>query len=393
MKTNKTKMILFLVAIFLTNLVTQHEGAIMPIAAALYNAFPENEMAVNFMISGPSIIFLFSSLLVPTLYKFFKRKTLLLAACIIFQIMAICAVITNGLWQMVTYRAIGGVCIGITQVVSVDIVASYFGDEKQRAWAMGLYNAAQAAIGVVFGIVAGQLAVSGWQNVYNVFWPNIIMILLVILFVPSQMDDEGNNANAQKATRTGKHMGSRFWISSVNFMIMSIIYAPLYMMAAVYVAENGLGNEAFAGLITSLGTVGSMTLCLLFGLLYKIFAEKTTVLSYILMAICLIVAFLFPNKVVFMIVSLLGGGAYGLELSYQYSHLPNVVPKENVTLAVSLITALNAFGMFLTTYVTTALQKVVSTVTAVSMIYGIVCLVCLVLEFINANRMKGYKPE
>lgn len=385
---SKAKMILFCITIFLTALVSQHESGIFPIAGALYEAFPDSTMAINFVISGPSLLMLFASLLVPYIYKVLSKKTALIITCTVFAASAICATFAMSLPLLITYRTIGGFCIGFQQVIALDMVTDYFlEDEKARATVVGLYNASQAGIGAILGIVAGNLAVNGWENVFKAYWVAIPITILVVCFVPNIRNSVQSADKAEEKSGEKVPMGSKFMISVVNFMIYTVIYAPLFMMAAVYVSENALGNEAYSGLISSVGTVGSLICCLTFGLFYKKLRMKTSLISYVIMAAGLFVAFLVPNSTVFIVINVVCGGAYGLLLSYQYANASAIVAPQNTTKAISYITALNALGFFVCTYVTTWIMGITGGITGSCAVYGVVAVVCLIIEVINTKRM------
>lgn len=390
MKQSKTKMILFCATIFLTAFVSQCDAAILPIAGVLYEVFPNSTFAVNFIISGPMLLMLISSLAVPYMYKFMSRKKALLVTCIVFFASCACATIAMSLPLLVFYRTISGICIGLQQVIAVDSVTGYFmDDEKLRATVVGLYNAAQAGIGAVLGIVAGNLAVHGWQNVYHAFWIMIPVIVLVLMFIPDQDTQLQAVEKEEKNEAERVPMGSKFMISVVNFTIFSMIYAPLYSMASVYITENALGNEAYAGLVTSVAMVGSALCCAAFGMVYKTLRARTSLISYAIMAAGLIGIFFVRDSTVFLVVNIVVGGSYGLMISYQYANLSVIVAPQNITKAVSYVTALNSLGFFVTTYVTTALMGVTGGgVASVSLIYGIVAVVCLVVELFNTKGME-----
>lgn len=55
----------------------------------------------------------------------------------------------------------------------------------------------------------------------------------------------------------------------VSCFAYNLIYAVIYYQVSVLVAEQGYGNESVAALLSTLGTVGSCILCILFGALYS----------------------------------------------------------------------------------------------------------------------------
>lgn len=386
MRQSKFKTVLFCVAIFLTTLMSMQDSAILPIADALYHAFPGKDFVVNFAITGPSIIFFFSSLIAPAFLKVMSKKNTLLVTCIVFTVSCIAGTFYMSLPLLLIIRVIAGFCCGIQMVVSIDLITEYFENQTVRTTVIGLYNAAQAGVGAIVGIIAGNFAVKGWEHVFDLYWINILMTILVILFVPSKSGEYSEEKEEEK-NASGK-LPAAFWKSVINFALFCIVYGPLYFMAALYIAENNLGNEAYAGLATSFGTIGSALICLAFGIIYKKFKFKSSLMSYIILVAGLFVCAFVPDKTVFLIISVFGGFGYGAMITYQFSNISNIVEHTNVTKAISYVNAFNAVGLFFCSYVLTAMINIVGSVTKCMFVYGFVAVVLLIFEIFTTKTMK-----
>lgn len=392
-KLPKIKHYLFLIAICLTSIVVMQDYVVNPVINTLYELFPDSTAGVNFLLSAPYVIMFVASLLAPYLLKIASKKTVLSISCIIFTVCAIGEVAILSVPYMIATRCICGFCYGIVQVVALDIVADYFVDENRRASFMGIYNAMMALIGAAMGMVAGNLAVSGWKNAYLTYWAAVPMTLLVIFFVPNlKSATQAQEETAADAEPSGQKapMGVRFWIALLTLFIYNIAFTPISMLASVYIAENALGNEAVSGLAASLGSIGSCICCLGFGFAYSKLKARTSMISYISMTLGLLGMYFLPNKLLFLAICTLAGGGYGMMFSYAYAHIPGIVPPQNVSRAISLITALTGLASFLGTYVATGLMDLLSnhTVAAASLVLGIVMAAATVLEFINTRNTK-----
>lgn len=391
---SKGRQTLFYIALLLTNVIVMHDYVVVPLANTLYELFPNSTAGVNFIISGPAIIMFIASLLVPYLLKFISKKKLLSIVCIVFTVASIFEAAIVSLPYMIFTRSVCGFCYGIVQVVAIDIAADYFVDEDKRASFMGIYNAAMAAIGALMGVLAGNLAVTGWKNAYLTYLLAIPMTILVVFFVPDMKTSSDTAVEEQAADETKAEkvpMGSRFWIMLITFVAFNICYTPMMIMSSVYIAENSLGNEAVAGLAASLGTVGSCICCLGFGFLFSKLKARTSLLSFTVMTLGLLTMHFCPNTNLFLVICVLCGGSYGILFSYVYANAPSIVAPQNTSRAISLLTAGTGFAGFVATYIVTGLMQVVTphTVTAVALIFGIIVAVCLVIEFFNTGRMKA----
>ncbi len=393
-KMSKPKFILFCAALILTHVISMHDMVIYPIVNNLYEMFYENMAGVNFIISGPAIFMFVASLLAPYIMKFVDKKTLLIICCVIFAIFSIGGAAVETVPYIIVARSICGFMYGLVQVVVIGIVADYFIDDNKRATFMGVYNAGMALIGAVMSAVAGVLAVNGWKNAYYTYLISIPMLLLVIFFVPklqSRIEEAQEQAAAtETAAKTKGGFSAKFWIMLITFFVLCVAYTPMMMMTSVYIAENALGNEALAGLAGSVGTIASGVFCLIFGLVYSKLKARTSLISYAGVGIALLGMYFIKGPVIFLVFCAIAGATYGFLYSYMFTQVIVLVSPENANRAISYLTAVYAASIFLGPYVTTWIMGMVGdSITVASLIFGIICIVCLVVDVFNTAKMRS----
>ena len=392
-KLSKPKFILFCAALILTHVISMHDMVIYPIVNNLYEMFYENMAGVNFIISGPAIFMFVASLLAPYIMKFVDKKTLLIICCVIFAIFSIGGAAVETVPYIIVARSICGFMYGIVQVVVIGIVADYFIDDNKRATFMGVYNAGMALIGAVMSAVAGVLAVNGWKNAYYTYLISIPMLLLVIFFVPklqTRIEEAQEAAATETAAKTKGGFSAKFWIMLITFFVLCVAYTPMMMMTSVYIAENALGNEALAGLAGSVGTIASGVFCLIFGLVYSKLKARTSLISYAGVGIALLGMYFIKGPVIFLVFCAIAGATYGFLYSYMFTQVIVLVSPENANRAISYLTAVYAASIFLGPYVTTWIMGMVGdSITVASLIFGIICIVCLVVDVFNTAKMRS----
>jgi MFS family permease len=295
---------------------------------------------------------------------------------------------------MIIARSICGFMYGIVQVVVIGIVADHFIDDNKRATFMGVYNAGMALIGAVMSAVAGVLAVNGWKNAYYTYLISIPMLLLVIFFVPklqARIEEAQEQAAAtETAAKTKGGFSAKFWIMLITFFVLCVAYTPMMMMTSVYIAENALGNEALAGLAGSVGTIASGVFCLIFGLVYSKLKARTSLISYAGVGIALLGMYFIKGPVIFLVFCAIAGATYGFLYSYMFTQVIVLVSPENANRAISYLTAVYAASIFLGPYVTTWIMGMVGdSITVASLIFGIICIVCLVVDVFNTAKMRS----
>lgn len=392
---SRGKKILFYLGIFITNVVAMNDIIIVPIVNTLYQIFPNNLAGVNFIISGPAIIMFVASLLVPTILKFVNKKTLLSIACIVFTITSIGGAAITSLPYMILCRSCCGLCYGIVQVVVMGIITDVFVDEDKRASFMGYYNASMAVVGAIMGMMAGSLAVTGWKNAYLTYLLAIPMTIIVILFIPKVNNKTDNNTVSENIEHntTKKRLGKNFLAMLLDLFLLSICYVtPFAMLVSVYVSENNLGNEAYSGMLSSAGTIGSAVICLGFGIIFSKMKVRTSLLSCIILTASLFLLYFFPNKILLVVLCIICGGAYGMMFSYVYAVGPSIVPPENIDKVISYITAAIGVATFSSIYISTALMNITQqkTLSSILPILGIIMGIVTVIEFINTKKLSDY---
>ncbi len=387
------KRVLFIVTLFLLNVMIMHDFVIFPITDALYEAFPDSTAGVNFIISGPSIVLVIASFIVPLILRKIDKKTLLIVGGILYAVTAVGGCLIESVAYMSFCRACSGIAYAIAQICAVGLIADHWMDENRRAAFVGYFNAAQAAVGAAMGFVSGQLAVASWQNAYNTYWIAVPLVILIILFIPrasasAVASSEASDAEAASDGRRG--LGGSFWIMVLTFTLVTIAYVTtMSYFISVYVAENALGDAALAGTLNSIMAIGSMVMCIVFGFIYSKLHIRTSLPFFFTMAAAILALFLVHDQVVAMVSVFVGGGSYGCLIAYAYAEGSIRVPAASVDRASGIVTAAYGVACFVATYIETAIMEAMGTelVSPTYIIFAVVCVVAAVIEIVRVARM------
>ena len=384
---------LFIAALFMTNFIIMTDFVIFPIADVLYTQFPDQVNGVNFIISGPSAIIVVASLLIPSLLDHVDRKLLLLIGCAAFAVSAIGGCAIQSVPYMIACRSVGGATYAIVQVCAISIISDYWPDENKRASIVGYYNTAQAAAGGIMSFISGNLALNGWTASYQTYWIAVPVFLMVLLFIPNmkgrraagRTDDTVANREVP-AAKPSWNLGAHFWAMVACFVVPTICYMiAVNSFVSVYVVENGLGDASLAGLLTTMGTIGSATMCALFGRVFKRLGLRTSLPNYFIMAVCLFVMFLRPPVPAIMVCCLLSGGCFGTLFSYNYAAGSMIVEPQNVDRATGVVTSAYGLATFVSTYFATFLMDVMGTGFVVD-IFPVLVGMCLFAGIVEVVR-------
>ena len=391
----KGRALLFLISLFLTNVAVMADMVIIPAGNGLYETF-QNDAAVNFILSGPSFIMLFSAMLCGKLMQYLSKKKILVGAMVLFAVSAILGGAVENVYYVLAMRVLVGISMGFVNAAAMALIAEVYVDEDKRGTIMGIFNATMAGTGAVISLIAGVFAVRSWNEVFKVYWIAVPVIVMMLFFIPMTPPEGDQQAGEEEGSHTGSPYLMRQVMLMVSCFAYNLVYAVIYYQVSVLVAEQGDGNESIAALLSTLGTVGSCILCILFGTLYSKLKRATIIFGYAGLCISYLMLFLASSPVMAGIACTLCGASYGYGFSYFFLRCTVVVPKEKVSSSISMTTAIGGFGMFLSTYACTMLQKILGTTgivsllpvaIAVSGIGAVLSVICTVMDKKNPSDL------
>lgn len=357
---SKFKRILFIVSILLSSVAVMGDNVLYPIIYNLYEAFPTQIGAVNYIVSGPLLVIFLVSLIASKLLRVMSKKTMMIIGGSIFAVSTIAGALVDSAIYMVVMRTFTGVGQALVNVSAVALIAEVYVDENKRGWLMGIYNAILAAMGAVFGLISGVLATVDWRNAYNSYWVAVPMILMMILFLPNIKPEKQEKS---EHVQIGKNapFGINFWSIIFCLAVITVAFNMMAFYVSVYVAEHGLGNEAVAGVMSSCIAIGSMIFAFAFGFVYGKLKKNTLMLSFVILALALALLYFIPNIVLAGISFVLVGGSYGMAFAFSYAHGSAIAPEGRVDDAIGIATATYAISGFVSTYISTWLMNVMNT--------------------------------
>lgn len=391
---SKGRLVLCLIALFLSNVAVMADMVIIPIANNLFETF-DNVSAINFILSGAAFISVFTAMACAKLLYKFSKKTVLVLSMALFAVSSIFGGAVENVYYVLVMRILVGVTMGFVNATAVALLAELFEDEGARSKAMGFFNAAMAGTGAVLSLVTGLFAVNGWTEVFKVYWVSVPVLILMLLFVPMTPPDKAVETEDGEEVKPQKpYLAHQVGMLSSCFAF-NLIYGIIYFQVAILVAERGLGNEATSALFSALGTVGSCTLCCLFGFIYPKLKRGTIIIGYLGLCLSYLLLLVATGAEVAAVACMLCGAAYGYGFSYFFMRCTVIVPRVKTSGSLSLTTAIGQLGMFLSTYACTMLQGILHTTGIAALLpFAIgVAGIGTVLSIILTIRDKKYPSE
>lgn len=378
---------LFLLTVYLANVILMGEMIFSPIIYNVYDEFATSSMfLLNTIVSGPMLIIFLTSFVTSKLMQKYSTKSLMIAGGLLFVVFGVMCRFAPSATALLLMRIPYSVGISIITTTGSAIIAEVFVDEDQRAKYMGYYNAMMSVISTIMSFAAGVIAVNNWRNAFNLYWLAAPVVIMFILFLPklspnSMVEESGTAEIAADASGVG--YGKSFWVMLIDFFIYEIAFAVTIYYGSVYIAENELGTSALAGTATSVNTIGSIVLCFLFGFIYGKLKGRLAMVFYITSGLASLLLFFVPSVPTLMIAFFFFGGSYGLIFAYLYAHASIIVPEIKCKSALALCTAAYSLGSFLTTYFATLCMAALGTdrITPVFAVVAVICFAVAIVEF------------
>lgn len=382
---SKIKTLLFMIAASLSTVSIMSDMVIVPSIANIYQVFGDKINLVNYIVSGPALIMVITSLIAAKLMQKVSKKNLIIVGFAIFVVGSVGGILIEDAVYMAVMRTLVGISMGVISVCVMALISEVFVEEAKRSVMMGIYNAAMASVGAVLGIVAGFVASQSWQSVFKVYWISVPILIAMIFWLP-QTPTEQEAMDVKEKKEKESIISFNFSMLMVTFIVLNIVYCVVYYQIAIYVAETGIGNEATVGLLSALGTVGSAVCCALFGLIYNKLKHGSLVLSYIGIGVGFTILYFAPSIPFAMVGCTIMGGAYGLGMSCCFMEATIVVPPSRISLSISIASAVLGIGTFSSTYFATILKSIIKTDMLIDII-PVLIVVCIIFIFIEGGIM------
>ena len=387
------KRVLCLITIMLTNIAVMADLVIIPIISNLYQTFPDHVGYVNYIISGPMLIVVGSSLLATVLMKKLSKKVVIVTGGLIFSGGAVFGAAVSDPAFMAAMRTLVGVGQGLVNVVAVSLIADLYDDENVRARITGYYNASMSFVAILFSYLSGVIAQSsGWQSSFLCYWAAIPMLIMMFLFIPSIKQTDQTPAAAAASPKAAREpFGWRYWSMASSWFLLNVMFgATVLYYISPYIVENNLGDSAFTGLATSIKSIVGFIICLGFGAIYAGLKRQTNTICFLIAAASIFLMILFPSKFAAVVLATIAGCAYKVSFSYVYARGFQIVPASRRDDAVAVTTAIYGIGSFLSTYFASWLMGVmhVDRVTNMFIVPVVIFVLLAVFEVITAAKEK-----
>lgn len=332
----------------------------MPIAPAmtdLANLSGDNSFLANYILSGPALLMMITSLVTPLLLKKISSRNLTIGAFAVFAVSGIAGIAVQNPYYVAAMRTLLGLSTGVINVVALIVLSEVFTDEKERSRYVGLYSTGMTVMGILLGNIATIVYPSGWMNVFKIYYVTVPILVMLIILLPKSKREEAKQEI--KAEQKQKFPVKAFALIAISFFVFNIINCTRFYQMSNLLLEHGFETTALAGTISTMHTLGGTAGSLVFTFLYGKIKNKLLSICFLFQAIGFFGFYIAESTVEFVIFALILG--FGYMMGYCYFTMASTSISEdpaNRATIVSGVQVIYGLSMFLSTYLVTGIKGI-----------------------------------
>lgn len=215
--------------------------------SAVAENFPEMpQYMIQNLISIPCLAIIPTTLVIGRVMTKVSHKTLALSGAICFLVGgAAPAFIPLSFYGILVCRALMGIGVGISQVISTALNAYYFSGEEQKK-VQGNIQAYQMVGVAVMVFAGGWLAELKWNYVFYIHLAGLLTLFAVIFYLPGDKADSAEKISSSDNKEKNRFNALYKWIILIFFSFISIQIYSIYF--AFLVSEKNIGTASDSGL-------------------------------------------------------------------------------------------------------------------------------------------------
>lgn len=248
------------------------------------------------------------------------------------------------------FRAITGFCIGLGFPLQSTLALKLF-DDNERPGVLGKATVAMSVGAILYMLISGAVCDINTSLVWLVHGIILIPFILVILFLkePEQMEKEPDNA-AKQSKSSGEKLPGMAVFTSFMFMVVFFAFYPVLLNMSAIVSEEGLGNAAVTGIISSIYTIGNAIAAVIFAKVYRVAGKWTIPVGLILWAAGTAIFSFGYNLPMIVIGVIVSGIAVQIVWPATINSFSQYVPASKQSMASALFISGMNLGCFLTSF-------------------------------------------
>lgn len=369
------------VAIAAMSLISMASLGISPALAAIAAAYPDiSETTIALLITIPTIVVTIVSLFTAKLNQYLSKKNMVLLGILLVIVSGFVPFFISNFTVILITRGILGVGVGLINPMAASLPMDHYPEGKDRDQALGMQSAFSGGSAILFTLIGGYLANTGWKNSFFVYLVPIILLVVVWITLPDLGTVKGRNGGKVIFEKPG-----------ILYTIFIFVYMAMFNTLSLnvsYLVTNAGGTSVDSGYVTSAFSLLAFLGGLVFAYVAGLFRRFTLSFGLFLSGIGLVIM----GATGIIPVMMLGAAICGMGMC---TVMPACIGKISAksspaaaTFAISLFMAGSSVGQAATPYVVSALSVLGGkTIPAYYLIPGMGVIVMAVLNaVVNIRR-------
>jgi MFS family permease len=339
------------ITILSLSLVTVMSGAaVAPALGAIADYFSKTDpLLIKLIITLPSLFIIFTSLLFSFISNKLSSKAIAIIGLLLYIIGGCGAGFVNNIYSLLAFRSILGIGVGLIMPLSTGLIA-YFFEKNEQSKLMGYSSAMNNLGGIIAMVFSGYLLSLNWRYSFSIYLLGLLVVIMVIRILPkTELNRTRNSIDIKSIHKIAPYV-------SVMFIIMVIFYTMPANFSIIMTAEN-LIPSSFIGLLMSVQNITAFITGLALSVIVKKVGRYTKYFAAGMLALSFL-SLSFTGHVITVILGLIALGiGLGILVPVINTQISLHVDKEQMTSAMSIMSAMLYLGQFLSPILIDGIQS------------------------------------
>lgn len=328
-------------AILSISLLTVMSGAaVSPALGNIHEDFQgANLLLIKMILTIPAILIIPCSLITGKLVEKIKKKKLLLIGLVTYLLGGVGGGFCTNIYELLTFRAILGIGVGIIMPLSTGLIADFF-EKEERAKMMGYSSAVNQLGGMIAIILSGILAVVNWRFSFGVYGIGIITLILVVFALPEPIKEEA-------VMKSQSNFNKDLFKLMIAMAVVNIVFYTVPTTMSIFIQSENLGDASMSGYALSIINIVAFVVGLFFIKITKVLKNNAAVISSSFMFVGFIFLSNGDSIIALMISMIFIGLGLGILLPLIFFTTSKSATSQNSTFALACISSSMFLGQFL----------------------------------------------
>ena len=299
-------------------------STVLPQMLGFFDGYRRDQ--VELLISVPSFAVTAMIILNAWLARLLRERMAIVTGLLLLTLGGIAPVFTSSYWLIFGSRILLGTGIGMINARAISIISErYQGQEKSAL--LGYRGSAEVLGNALMTLAAGQLLKIRWNAAFWVYALGFGILVLYLLFVPVKAPAGISHAEETEILFTLPYALLGFTVICIN--VSNTMRIPTLVLEKQFTTESGA--SVILSVMLAMGIFSGLS----FGRLQKLFREKLTAISMLLVGLGLLLIALAGNLALVVAGAVLCGFFYTVVLTCIFNTVSDRLPLALVNTATS----------------------------------------------------------